>query len=242
MRYLSVRSSIILTVSVLFLATAAPARADFIITGSSTTITPGGTGTVDFTITSNNVNGDKLGSFQIQLLASETFSPAPGDGLNLQFTTSQPTVYNQSNYVFSGNSGFKDSSTPFWGTPFTTNTANDTIVGGDFNDSGTGYTLILPGHTYLLARVQVDPSQANDVFSIALVPSSGTGTGQTFFQDDQGNNIAFSSTSATVTTASQTTTTPAPSSLVLAGIGSLSSLLWYWRSRRAARPRCRAVV
>lgn len=231
MRYYLMNSRFLLAVLVLWLVGAVPARAGIIISVGSTTTAPGGIGIVNFYITSDNPNGDQLGSFQIQLQASEV---SGADGLNLSFTANQPTVYDQSNYVFSGNSGFQDSSTLFWGTPFSTVTANDTIVGGDFNDSAQGYTMILPGTTYLLASVQVDPSQANDVFSITLVPSSGSGNGQTYFDDPNGNGIQYSSTPGTVTTV---TATPEPSSLVLTGIGSLCGLLYSWRSRRQARPR-----
>ncbi len=243
MKSIAVSSRLFLTVAVLWLALAAPARAGFIITGSTTTIPAGGVGIVDFYITSDCATGNQLSSFQIQLQASQTFSPT-NDGLNLQFTANQPTVYDQATYVFAVSSFFMDTNTPFWGNPFSTVTANDTIVGGDSNDSAQGYTTIAFGTPYLLAQVQVDPSQALDVFSINLTPSSGSfNTGTTYFDDPNGDGIGFTSIPGTVETEGpQGSATPEPSSLLLAGIGMLSGLVYTWRSRKQSRPRqCEAA-
>jgi len=231
MRVFLVNIRIVLTALVTWLATAATAKADFEITVGSTTLSTGGTGIVDIYITSNSSTGNQLGSFQLQLTTSVISSPS-SDGLNASFTASQPSVYNQSNYVFFGSSAAQDYGFPFWASPTSTVTNNDTIVGGDFNDSTLGYTNIKQGTTYLLAQLQVyNPGQAGDVFSVALSPASGSGNGQTYFQDSNGNNIDFSSTAGTITTLNL----PEPSTPVLAGIGSLCCLFFTWLSRRQAR-------
>jgi len=118
-------------------------------------------------------------------------------------------------------------------------TANDTIVGGDFNDSAQGYTTITSGTTYLLAQVQVDPSQPLDVFSISLTPASGSSnTGTTYFDDGNGNDITFSSTPGLVSIEGASgDSVPEPSTFVLAGIGMLGGVLYSWRSRKHARRR-----
>jgi len=253
MKYFVISSRISLTVFIWWLVVAAPARGDFIITAGSTTITPAnnGIGTVNFYITSNNPLGDQLGIFQIQLLASQFSGPGPA---NLFFPQNQPTVFDQNGtqlgqpypYVFYGNSAAQDFGFSFWpitpSNPFTTTTPNDTIVGGDFNDSAQGYTTIMPGTTYLLASVEVDPPYPTDVFSIQLVPfPSVPGTGGTYFNDSNGNPISYTSTPALVYIQGPTLT-PVPPSVLLAAIGGLGGLLFSWRRRRQARTRASQVV
>jgi hypothetical protein len=60
----------------------------------------------------------------------------------------------------------------------------------------------------------------------------------TFFMDEP---VPFTSTPGTVTvTAEETNAVPAPTGLVLAGIGGLTSLLACWKSRRKAWSASRA--
>jgi hypothetical protein len=194
----------------------AAARADFIITGSDAVVGPGGTGTVDFTITSTNPTVDNLAAFNLELL----ITPTAGTSF-LQFTTSQPDFSTVSSYVFVGNSGV---GAAFWGAPFSTNTANDTIAGGDFTLDGSGVPI---GQSYLLARVQfqADPHASNgDTFTIGLVADPN----QTYFLDAGGNSIAYTSSDATV----EAQAAPAPSSLVLAGTGGAAALVYGRRRRR----------
>jgi hypothetical protein len=201
----------------------AAARADFIITGGDATVAAGGTGTVDFTITSTNPTVDNLAAFSLELL----ITPTAGTSF-LQFTTSQPDFSTDSSYLFVGNSG---AGAGFWGTPLSTNTANDTIAGGDFTADGSG---VLIGQSYLLARVQfqADPHASNgDTFHIGLVADPN----QTYFLDAGGNSVAYTSNDATVTVenAGGPQAAPAPPSLVLLGIGGVAGLVFRRRGRSA---------
>jgi hypothetical protein len=222
----SVRVLLLAAISGLFLL--APARADFIITGGSATVAPGGTGTVDFTITSTNPAGDALGSLNLELLISRTSGTS-----FLQFSTVQPDPYDDPTYVFSGSSFGEDFGVPFWGFPFSTVTGNDTITGGDSYDPSAGGTMITPSWSYLVARVQfrTDPhASAGDTFSIALVSDPL----QTYFLAPDPLTYSYTSSDATIRIASSENPLPEPASVALAAIGGLSCLLRY-RICRARR-------
>jgi hypothetical protein len=223
---------ILLLAPVICLVMANRAGADFIITGGTATVAPGDTGTVDFRITSSNPTGDRLASFNLELQASVKTGTS-----FLQFTTNQPAVYDRSGYVFSGDSGDKAAGLSFWGPPTQTVTSNDTISGGDFTNSGSAIT-ISPSSNFFLATVRFQAGShatPGDSFAISLVPRSGSGTLSTYFQDSGGTNIPYTSADATVTVA---TAVPGPSSLVLAGVGSLTCLLYRWKGRRKASRLC----
>lgn len=214
--------------TLVWLTISAGARADLVITGGTgTAAANGGIGTVDFTI-SSTTGTDTLSSFNVQL----QITPLSG-GSFLQFTTVQPDPYSRSNYVFSGNSFGAANGIPFWGPPTTTTTPNDTISGGDSTNNG-GFVTISQAPGSLLMSVQFQSaagSSVGDSFSIALAPSSGSGTGQTFFDDQNSNPVNYTS-SAAVVTLTAPSSTPEPSSFALTGLASLGFVFYRRRSRR----------
>src|SRR6185437_14400111 len=109
------------------------------ITASDVTVAPGGTGTMDFTITSNS--NDTLSQFGLEL----NISLVGATTSLLQFTSSQPDPYGNSNYEFSGESSQSDLGLPLWGVPYSTNYPLDTIVGGDSDDGSTLGYVTIPG-------------------------------------------------------------------------------------------------
>jgi hypothetical protein len=189
------------------------ARADLLIEGSPSpvNIAPGGTGTMNFLITSNS--GDTLSQFTFELL----ITPNVGTTSQLQFTNSQSDPYTSSMYVFHGESLGADVSTPFWSLPLTTNYAGDSILGGDVDD-GTGPTpgfVTIPSaaggaHSYLGTVQFQAPSTAvlGDTFQISLLTGANTS-----FLDQNGNPLSLQSTSlGTVHIAAPV---PEPSALML---------------------------
>ena len=214
--------------TLLWLSMAADARADLVVTGGTGTATAdGGIGSVDFTI-SSTTGTDTLSSFNVQLQISVL-----SGGSFLQFTNAQPDPYARANYVFSGNSFGAANGLPFWGPPTTTVTPNDTISGGDLTNNG-GFVTISHTPGSLLMSVQFQAAagaSVGDSFRIALVPSSGSGSGQTFFDDQNSNAVNYTSTAAVVTL-SAPTSTPEPSSFALTGLASLGFMFYRRRSRR----------
>ncbi len=218
-------------VAVLWLGTATPARADLIISGIDQTVAVGGTAEVSFYITSTG--SDQLGSFNLQ-------SQITGAAGQLAFSPSQSASFvNANNYVFSNNS-LDANVPPFWGSPFSTAYANDTVTGFDNYTGGTGAATVSSSQTFLLATVTVDATNPNLVaagesFQISLVPTSIGDPNATNFQDAAGNLINYTSASVTVNVVpAEVSAVPAPSSLVLAGIAAPIGLLYYWRRRTTA--------
>ncbi len=241
---------IVLLAAVACLVMAAPARADFVIFGGngspsvpgSATVALGDTADISFFIFDDP--GDQLASFELELQISAVTVG------QLQFAGNQPVAFlSDPNYVFAGNS--EDAApppSPFWFPTFTTNYTNDTIAGGDSTANGGATqfpnTNTLDG-SYLLATVAVYADSnlvdAGESFTIALVPPTGGNSDQTNFQDPNNSNPngdPYTSSPVTVTvTPADMTTVPAPSALLLAGIGGLTSLLSYLRNRmKAPRP------
>ncbi len=151
----------------------------------------------------------------------------------LQFSSGpdQPTPYGSSNYVFSGQSFGSDNAIPFWSNPSSppTNYPNDTITGGDLDDSNKGYVFIPKGRTEYLATVQffIPQGTQGNQFQISLVNDPG----ESYFDDRGGNPLQYSSGGGLVTISS----VPEPYALVMAAISSLSGLLWYCCRRMLGR-------
>jgi len=213
--------------------TAARARADLTITvGSDLTLAPGGTGTIDITLTTDHPH--TLMDFGLELQITPVLQgmpPMPPSAL-LQFSpgADQPTPpFGASSYVFAGQSSDADGPSPFWSDPFLTNYQNDTILGGDAADpsKGPGYVPLSTTSTYLLATVQFfDPGgNTGDTFMIQLVPG-----GNTYFDNKNGDELNYTPTVGTVMIASAV---PEPSSLTIVALSGLSGLLFcYVRGRR----------
>lgn len=218
-----------------FILTAASARSDFVITGADENVAAGSTAEVTFSI--SDTNQDQLAAFLLQL----QITGSPGNsGYLLQFSdlSLQPDPYNSSTYVFSGNSSDQGPpSYPFWdsvGSSSAGSTINDLALG---SDSVSNNPVTLSANTsYVLATVQIDATGAlvGDTYQIGLAPAN------TFFEDANGDTLGYSSSVAYITiVAPAVSAVPAPSSLLLAGIGSLTILLYHrWRTRREVSSRC----
>ena len=171
MKALAICSRMALAVSIFTCFAATSARADFIITSQNTTITPGQTGIVNFYIASNGPSGDQLASIdnlELQISGSAALS----------FAVSKPSApFGSASYVFAGNSFAADNSVPFWGSPSTVHTNNDTISSAaDFNDqnSGPGYTLIT-STPLLLASVEITALPTFSLGASVTVVFAGSG-------------------------------------------------------------------
>jgi hypothetical protein len=196
----------------LFLA--ANARADLIVTGGNATVAPNSTVSFPFYITSDGPT-DNLQSFQLQL----QITTLTGTSF-LQFTSAQADPYANTTYVFYGNSFGQDFALPFYGDPYTTNTPNDSIVGGDSTNDDTNVT-ITSSTEYFLGLVQVQSANGatpGDSFQIALVPSAGSVSSSTYFQDADGDYNPFTSTPGVVTVVP----VPEPSPFAFASLGLLA--------------------
>jgi hypothetical protein len=229
-----VRFRPLFALSVVCMLSASPAHADFVITGDNADVAAGSTATITFTISDSAPSQDTLSGFLLELQL--TGPQGGGNSGVMQFSdiSLQPEPYNSSNYVFSGNS-FDQSIPPYWlsissSVPGGT---NDLAEGGDFAyDSNTmNFTSVSfsANTSYLLASMQVDATNAvvGDTYQIALVPANSS------FQDANGSNIDYSSTAAKINIVAPVSAVPAPSSLILAGIGILTSLLYYRRRYRS---------
>ena len=220
--------------------TATHARADLTITATDANVTPGGTGTMDFSISSTSLTGDMLQFIQLELQITQV----SGTSL-LQFSpgADQPVPYNSSSYVFYQNSSDASFSLPFWGNPTTTTAANDTISGGDIALSPV--TLSTTSGSFLLATVQFQAQATatfGDTFTIGLVPLNNPTPDQsqqpsTYFEDQNGTQIAYTSTPGTVMISSSLLTiVPEPASTITgltgAALFTAYGLLRLRRSRR----------
>jgi hypothetical protein len=212
-----VRRLIHASVTVLLGLTASHASAGFVVNLSNVNVGPGGTGTMDIIVTSTTAY--TLSSFGLELQIAPIGTPTSV----LQFNPSmmQPTApFGSGNYVFQDNSFDQDFSTPFWSVPDSNPML--TAVGGDMNDSGSGYVSIGASLPMFLAAVQFAvPAGATlgDQFQISLVNDPSF----TYFDDLNGNLLVggYSMTGGVVTVAPSVV--PEPSSLVitLSGLGGL---------------------
>lgn len=156
--------------ALLLVAPAASVRAELTIVASNVTLAPGGVGTMDFTVTSDS--GDQLTDFGLGLVITKVGSPTS----MIQFTSSQPDPYGNTNYVFFDESAGQDTSIPFWGSP---KNSNSTITGGD-TDDGNGKTpsyVTIPStsgsaHTFLASVQFSAPLGATDGDSFQISLSS----------------------------------------------------------------------
>ncbi|MGO8747149.1 MAG: PEP-CTERM sorting domain-containing protein [Thermoguttaceae bacterium] len=222
---------LLLLASFLCLVMGVPAQANVTITASDVDLAPGGTGTMDFTITSDPGGTlDTLSDFGLELL----ITPAPTSTSLLQFTTAQSNPYGNPNYVFAGESFGSDLDLAFWSKPSKTNYPADTIYGGDLDDGLTlGYVTIpsTAGGLYsYLATVQFQaPQGANvgDQFQISLVNDPN----YTYFDDQNGNPINYSPSLA----GGLVSVVPEPSTLaVFSGLAVMWPLMVRRRRKRAA--------
>jgi hypothetical protein len=201
---------------------AAPAKADFVISMSSTSIAQGGTGTLDVYLTSNasSLSPDLLNDFGFTLQITGTNE--------LQFASTQSFNYlSSSHYAFGADSDDLATTSP-GGTVSTSNTgyANDTFSGNDSTFSGDPVALSSANTPVLLASLTLDATitAAGDSYSINLLPSSGIGSifGSTdaYFDDldfnptsptygDELAHTPFSSTPFTLTITAATVPEPA---------------------------------
>jgi hypothetical protein len=205
------------------------ARADFVF---DVTIPSSGTGTLDFTITSND--SSTLSSFGLDL----TISPTPSATSLAAFTPDQTDPYTSPGYVFAGQSSGADSGVPFWSPPFQTTTPNDSIFGGDSADPtvGSGFVTLSSTTPSFLATVQFQVpagSAPGQMFQITLVSNPGL----TFFDDMNNNSLNYAASisggvvNINVNAASAV---PEPASSTMLAISSgLGGLLWYRRKQKA---------
>jgi hypothetical protein len=212
--------------AVLFGLSAGQARADLSISLQDVSLAPGGIGTMDISVTSNN--SDTLSAFGLELL----ITPSAGSTSLLQFTAAQSDPYGDPNYVFLGTSFYSDNSLPFWFAPYETNYPSDTISGGDADDGTTpGFTTIPAapgGPDTFLATVQFQApvgATPGDQFQISLVSDANF----TYFDDQSGNPLTIASVSGGLVTISAV---PEPTSLSMLAFSSLIGIVWQRARRR----------
>jgi len=162
---------------------AVPARADLIISIVSTSVTQGGTGTVDVTLTSTagSLNPDLINDYAFQLQITNNGL----DNTQLAFSANQDFGYVSDTsltpaYVFLGDSfAAQPPPSPIVSAGQTVY-PNDTFTGTDSTFSGNPVGLS-SGNTYLLAILTVTtltnaPPSIGDSFTISLVPTLGSGS------------------------------------------------------------------
>jgi len=196
---------VVCSLSLITVGLVVPVRADLIISVESANVASGGTGTVDVFVTSTN--NDSLGVTSLQFDISRISGAS-----TLQFTNPQSNSFlGQSNYVFTGNSFDSINSVSFFGSPTTTVTPNDTLLGGDNTNDFTNVTLT-SGQPYLLAALTVQSqtgAAVGDQFQISLDPSSS------FLLSDFSPTAPYTSDPGTITISPPSVATPEPGTLTL---------------------------
>ncbi len=208
--------------------TATRARGDLTIGASPVGILPGGTVTMDLTITSNSA--DTLSQFDLELAINQVAGPTS----QLIFTTAQPNPYGNPKYVFDNDSWGTQSDSPFWSLPLTPTS----ILGGDTAGAFPTISYVtIPAtagdpQSYLASvQFQVPPTAAiGDQFQISLV-TTGPQAANTYFDDQYGNPLTI--TSSYVGTVS---VVPEPSTFLLMAISNLGILLYLRLSKQAKLP------
>jgi hypothetical protein len=201
----------------------APARAGSVVSIGSSTVSAGGTGSVEVDITNNGTSSVAINSYAIQLVI------VPTNATLTQLAFSTPTTPQlgylaDPSYIFV-NDSIAALPPAFVGTPTQTIYSNDTFTATDSTASGNTVSIGV-GQTYLLAVLpittlsQLDP-QFGDSFSVSLNPGSGTGSSSggasTYFDVLDSNNnetsyVPFTSTPGTVTISAAMV--PEPGSIV----------------------------
>jgi hypothetical protein len=189
------------------MALTSSARANYVISVSSLSLAPGGTGTLNVNIDSTAPSGNDLDTFGFE------FQITTSRPTLLEFTSAQPNPYSDSAYVFFGNS--LDQGPPLFplgivssvGGQSNTYTGDDGTVTGSVHIGGTAKLLLQMSVTAATGSLSPLPG---DTFTIGLVPNADT------FFSASGSNVPFSSTPGTVTIA--TASVPEPASLVLFGL------------------------
>jgi hypothetical protein len=131
---------------------------------------------------------------------------------------------------------------PFWGDPMMTNYTDDTISGGDTALSPV--TLSTTSRSFLLATVKFQAQTTasfGDTFAIGLVPLNNPIPDQsqqpaTYFEDQHGTQIPYTSTPGTVTIGSgQSTIIPEPASTITSLTGAVLFAAYGLLRRRRSR-------
>ncbi|MCA9050584.1 MAG: PEP-CTERM sorting domain-containing protein [Planctomycetaceae bacterium] len=210
--------------------TTASGQADIIVDVQDTTITAGGTGTVDVLISSNGLSTDQFD------FASYVFgiTPVGSPSTTLQFADPQSTTESGlGTYVFAADLAAG-------GLDFIVNDPAE-VEGSDFTD--TGSLITLSGTQQLLAQLDLEhlpPGAglgAGDQFRITLVNTSAFGGSDTEFLDgitpatidaDSFNPLGVGGGLITVTSAA----VPEPGTFALSGIAVLAGAVHNRRKKR----------
>lgn len=210
---------------------AVSAQASLVISVGSTSISQGGTGSIDVYLSSTASSSapDQFNDYAFML------EIMPNTVGNLAFSSSQSFAYlDIPNYIFHGNSADYvaglTSPPPIGGFPETSVYANDSFLGFDNAQNFSPVSLSTNSGQVLLATLSLNALQtsAGESFTIALVPTSGSGSmlsgAASYFNvvDSNFNELSavpFASTSGTVNIIASAV--PEPASVVSGLIGAL---------------------
>jgi hypothetical protein len=202
----------------LCVAIAGSAQASLNITISDLALSPGGTGTLDISISGDR---QKLAGFNSLFVVAPT-DVSVTSWLDFTPAATQPDPSGDPAYVFHGNSfGY------LVGVP-----ALDTLEAGDnvadFNNVPEVTDQLLTRVTLQHSYGAADPATTiGHTFTVALVPESGVGTLKTFFLDDLFVPISYTSEPG------QVTIIPEPSQLtIMLGLGGVFLVGCWWRRRK----------
>jgi hypothetical protein len=203
-------------------------RADLIIGVGSTTLSPGGTGSVDVTIGSTT-GADILDIFGVEYRISTL------GATQVRFVSPQSGGYlTDANYIFFGDS--TSALAPPGSAISTVTYTSDTYVGGDGTVSMAGVTVPLVPTSKLLTRLELTAATGaftpsdGDVFTIDLIPVPNT-----FFFDPGFNPVLFTATPGAVTILGPGSAVPEPSTLVMSVLGVMSIGVFRVAKRRKHR-------
>jgi hypothetical protein len=212
------------SVFLLLLASTTPLQADLIVDIGSLNLAPGGTGSLDVTISG------LTGAESLDIFGAEFRITTTGNS-QLEFVIANPPTGARAPQLLNAGYVFPldNSTSALIGAPSgnisTVSTHNDTYIGGDGTLLGNGATVPtseeLPVTLDVTANTPSAPV-AGDKFAISLVDSANT-----FFWDPSQTNISYSSTVGTVTI------TPEPSiAVMLFGLVGMVGLITHKRLRR----------